>query len=744
MPTCLHLKTIRSPYGKVSTLITEKFLSSNFISITTRHSLRHCLEAFLKHRADVACVVDADGKLEGIVTKYTIYRALLSGASIDSPVTSAVRTRVVSLSRETTITEARKILTENNVAHGIVLDEQQRPVGVLGKADIIRAFLQKTELILNRHTVLIEHLQDAVVSVDAEHRIITYNRAAETLFGMPRKDIIGKTLADTLPELSRDFSLTIEQGSVRESKKIVLKNSTVIGSFIPLREWGTITGAMAVLKDMTSYEQVAKELETTKKLERTLQSALSMSYDGVLITDERGVVTMANAAFLELYGLEYEAVVGRPATDIAPELPIQQVLLRKERIEGEIRELAGKKCIVILHPIIQSGRLEGVIAKLIFHRLDQWKDVFRRLEQLESELTYYRGELNRIAQENPFDQIVSQSSKMNTVKNEAYLAAKGFSTILITGESGTGKELFAEAIHEASGRTGKYIKVNCAAIPSELLEAEFFGYVDGAFTGARKGGKPGKFELAHRGTLFLDEIGDMPLALQAKLLRVLQEQQFERIGDTKTRTVDVRIVAATNKNLRQLVKEGKFREDLYYRINVIQITIPPLRERLDDIPLLCEHFIKKLNQKMNKKVIGITPETLRLLQAHSWPGNVRELENVLERAMHFGSGAWIEPEHLPAEFHTLPFAGPAKEKGTAEDTASPGFSQAASSEPSTEEMVNHRDLLAHVEKQAILEALERAGGNRSLAAQKLGISRTALYKKLKKYNIQGVIHFHSN
>jgi transcriptional regulator with PAS, ATPase and Fis domain len=196
------------------------------------------------------------------------------------------------------------------------------------------------------------------------------------------------------------------------------------------------------------------------------------------------------------------------------------VLAAKERIEGEIRDIAGKKCVITLHPIVQSGRSEGIIAKLIFHRLDQWKDVFRRLEQLESELTYYRGELNRITKENAFDRIVSQNGQMNSVKKEAYLAAKGFSTILICGESGTGKELFAEAIHEASGRTGKFIKVNCAAIPSELLEAEFFGYVEGAFTGARKGGKPGKFELADRGTLFLDEIGDMPPALQAKLLRV--------------------------------------------------------------------------------------------------------------------------------------------------------------------------------------------------------------------------------
>lgn len=715
----------------------HEFSTHHFIAISPQHTIRDCLESFLQNRSDIACVTDEDGFLEGIVTKYSIYRLLLAGHALDDPVAPAIRRQVVSFYQHDSLYHAKDVLLKNHVAHGVVLDREGRVVGVLGKADIIRGFLTNTHFLLNQLTALIENLQDAVVSIDTDYRVMTYNKAAERLFGIPREQVIGQFVQTTFSELYEYFLAALEHATATESRRICLPSATVIGSFIPLQEWDRINGAMAVLKDITSYEKVAKELETTKKLERTLDSALQLSYDGVLITDEHGVITKVNPAFLDIYRTDEDAAVGKPAAVIAPELPIQEVLLNQKPMEGEIREIRGKKCIVTMHPIIRNGKCEGAIAKIIFQKLDQWKDVFRKLEQLESELNYYRSALNRATQRNAFDRIVSNNAKIAEIKREAYLASQGFSTILLTGESGTGKELFAEAIHEESGRPGNFVKINCAAIPAELLESEFFGYAEGAFTGARKGGKPGKFELADRGTLFLDEIGDMPLALQAKLLRVLQGREFERIGDTKTRRVDVRIVAATNKNLQQLVREGKFREDLYYRINVIRIHIPPLRERLDDIPLLCEHFIKKLNQKMNRRVIGITPETLRILQQYHWPGNVRELENVLERAFHFSTGVWIEPKHLPEDLQ--------KEAPLPDVRRKPSHGPSAS-EYRLENLVladSRCDLLAQAEKQLILKALELSAGNRSLAAQRLGISRAALYQKLKKYNIQTEVRFRS-
>jgi transcriptional regulator with PAS, ATPase and Fis domain len=267
---------------------------------------------------------------------------------------------------------------------------------------------------------------------------------------------------------------------------------------------------------------------------------------------------------------------------------------------------------------------------------------------LEKEISYYRGELSLIGG-TPFDldDIITRNEEMGRIKEFALQIAPGFSNVLLLGESGTGKELFARGIHAASNRTGSFIKVNCAAIPEDLWESEFFGYADGAFTGAIRGGKQGKFELANNGTIFLDEIGDMPLSMQVKLLRVLQEREFERVGGTKTIHVNVRILAATNKDLEEMVATKKFREDLFYLLNVIVIQIPSLREHKEDIPLLASSITKKFSHLLGLGQVNISKPALSLLTSHHWPGNVRELENIIERTMSCVNGDILDIEHLP-------------------------------------------------------------------------------------------------
>lgn len=314
------------------------------------------------------------------------------------------------------------------------------------------------------------------------------------------------------------------------------------------------------------------------------------------------------------------------------------------------------------------------------------------------------------------ESIIGNSERMTWLKAISAKAAKGSSTVLIQGESGTGKEVFAQAIHSAGSRChGPFIKINCAALPENLLESELFGYDDGAFSGARKGGKPGKFELASGGTIFLDEIGDMSLSMQAKLLRVLQEKEIDRIGGTKTVKVDVRVIVATNRDLEDMVEKGVFRKDLYYRINIVTLLIPPLRERKEDILLLSKALLDKINSRVQHSVQGIMPDALKLLVEYDWPGNVRELENVLERAVNLlDDEVHIMPEHLPPAFKKMRLF---KEK---------------------EPLDNARQLagiVAETEKQAIYRALETAGGNRSKAAQILGIQRSAFYQKLQKHGI---------
>jgi DNA-binding NtrC family response regulator len=313
-----------------------------------------------------------------------------------------------------------------------------------------------------------------------------------------------------------------------------------------------------------------------------------------------------------------------------------------------------------------------------------------------------------------FENIIGQSSRMQEIYSLVRKVAESESTVLIMGESGTGKELLARAVHFRSPRAEKpFVAVNCAAIPEGLLESELFGHMKGAFTGAVQT-RPGKFELADHGTIFLDEIGDMSPKLQVKVLRVLQDRRFEPVGSNKTREVDIRIIAATNQDLARAVADGRFREDLFYRLNVIPITLPPLRERRDDIPLLIGHFLKKYNRENQREVTGFSPEALELLLNYRWPGNVRELENFVERLVILKGKGQIEAEDLPPNFQRL-------EK--------PRFLEEI---PFPEDGISFKDLVQRFEMELIRRALQQSGGNKNKAARLLQLNRTTLVEKMKR------------
>jgi transcriptional regulator with PAS, ATPase and Fis domain len=707
----------------------EYFTTTDYAELSNKSTIRETLETFLEKRVDIACVIDG-GELIGIVTKYSLYRLLLNHPSLDQPIYPAIKRNIITIQKDMTLYEAKDIMIDGKVSHAVVLTKTNQVFGIMSKSDLIRGIMSEVQNLADRMKSLLEHLQDAVISVDTSLRITTFNRAAKQLFQFDHSTI-GKSIHTVLPTFTNELVHSLATGETIEAKRISLPKSKVIASFVPIWQLSQITGVMIVLKDVTSFESIASELESTKRLKKILDSAIEFAYDGVVITDHAGNITMVNEGFLDLYGFQSnKQIIGKKISKIAPEIPFHKSLDEKKAVKGEVIKIKGKPCILTQSPIIQNHELIGAIYKIIFRQLDVWKDLLVRMEQLENELTYYRGELMKITgKDDPFAHIISLTPGMDKLKKEAYIAAQSFSTVLITGESGTGKELIAEGIHNASGRPGAFIKVNCAAIPQELLESEFFGYADGAFTGARKGGKPGKFELADLGTLFLDEIGDMPLQLQAKLLRVLQEKEFERIGDTKTTHVDVRIIAATNKDLWQLVQEGNFREDLFYRINVIHLHIPPLRDRLDDIPILCKHFIQKMNKKTKKTILDVTPEVIQLFQSFYWPGNIRQLENIIERAFHFCHASYIDVEHLPESFLS-----------TIKLDSSPNITNHKTINPlkwNRQEQINDAD------KKIILEALEKANGNKTKAAEILGISRSTLYEKIKKYQIKEKSRFTS-
>lgn len=698
------------------------FCTKDIIRLTPSNSIKDVLDEFLKSKMDIGCVFHSSGRLEGIISKNAIFRAMISGANIDSSIRPYIRKKIVTIDESDSMSRARDIMLQEKVAHGVVLNKKKEVLGVVSKADIIRGFLNEQEILVSQLSDLIAHLEDAVVSVDSEGTVVTVNLALEKMLGVNKSQILGRKIQHCIPEISADLYFALSTQQIRKLQRIQIGDKSIISSYIPISNNDKNNGAIAVLQDITNLEYYATELEYTKNLQQTLNHALSLSYDAIAIIDKDGYITEANDAFLKLFHANRE-LIGQYWSHNIGELQIDEVLSGK-RIEGDVRMIAGKACIIYQEPLLRSEQIHGAITKIIFRQLDEWKDIIRRLEILENEVTYYKGELKKATlQSNTFDRIISRNKEVEKIKRHAFLSADSVSTVLITGESGTGKELFAEAIHMESKRTGEFVKVNCAAIPSELLESEFFGYSEGAFTGAKKGGKKGKFELADRGTLFLDEIGDMPLSLQAKILRVLQEKSFERIGDVKTQQVDVRIVAATHRNLKQMVLDGTFREDLYYRIDVVSFYIPPLRDRLDDLPLLCDHLIKKLNKKLNKNIYGITPETLIMMENYHWPGNIRQLENVLERAMHMGVERWIEPHHLPDQLtqkSKIKFVSPLEDPESREQHS-----------------------LDDIERQAIIDILRKTNFNRSDAAKQLGISRSGLYKKLKKYQIRTEVQFNS-
>jgi DNA-binding NtrC family response regulator len=347
---------------------------------------------------------------------------------------------------------------------------------------------------------------------------------------------------------------------------------------------------------------------------------------------------------------------------------------------------------------------------LVVSRALEVKRLQREVEELRSELSSrYR-----------FSNIIGTSSRMNSIFQMMAKICRVEGTVLITGESGTGKELVARAIHFNSSRSkNPFVVVNCGAIPKDLIESEFFGHLKGAFTDA-KNEKTGKFELANHGTIFLDEIGDLSPEAQVKLLRALGEKEIVKVGGTKTIPIDVRVIAATNQNLEELVRRGQFREDLYWRLAVLSLQLPPLRERREDIPLLCEYLIKKYNESLNKEIKGVSGEGMELLKGYSWPGNVRELESVLYETMVLNNGLWIDEEDLPARITE-------REAYEPEESADLG--------KTLQEAV--QKLAESVERKMIRRALRETGGNRTQAAKRLGISRKTLFNKMTQYGLHG-------
>lgn len=459
---------------------------------------------------------------------------------------------------------------------------------------------------------------------------------------------------------------------------------------------------------------------------KALMQRIADELEGLIVTDSHGRYIYVNQRWSSLTGYSLEEVKGRYVRDVVRSSRVDEVLKSQKFVSGDavlLNARTGEEVPVYCSytPLFHDGEIEGCLVYMIrkseHASMSLPPNVVTLLEELNRHLLLFQSQPMAA---DPLENIIGNSPEILKMKHEIVCAARSSSTVLIEGETGSGKELVAHAIHELSPRQQhRLVKVNCAAIPSELLESEFFGYVEGAFTGARRNGRAGKFEIANGGSLFLDEINQMPLSLQPKLLRALQEREIERIGSSVTIPIDTRIISATNMPLEHMVEEHRFRSDLYFRLNVIRIRIPPLRERREDIPLLIDYLMKNLNFQLNLQIPGITSETVQRLMEYDWPGNVRELQNVLERAMNL---AWFET--LEWKYFTDYFDHSASLRALRSTSAFPAAPQ-----------ISLRRLTDSTEREILLQTLEECHGNKTMVAQKLGISRTILYKKLHKHSI---------
>ncbi|MFD2762315.1 sigma 54-interacting transcriptional regulator [Lentibacillus juripiscarius] len=574
--------------------------------------------------------------------------------------------------------------------------------------------LERLKLQTNNQELILNNIHDGMIVINGDETVQFANKSAERIVGVSKEQIKGQSIKEVISGSRLPYVMHTRRKEVNQ--KLVLENGKkVITTRIPIiNDDNLLVGAFAVFKDITEVMNLAEENTDLKEIKTMLEAIIHSSDEAISVVDEKGIGIMINPAYTRITGLKESDVIGKPANaDIYEGESMHMKVLQTRRTVRGVRMKVGparKDVMVNVAPVIVDGKIKGSVG--ILHDVSE-------IQSLTSELKRARQIIRNLEAKYTFDDIIGPSSEMKVALEQAKVGAKTPATVLLRGESGTGKELFAHAIHNESDRKhNKFIRVNCAAIAENILESELFGYEEGAFTGAKQGGKKGLFEEANLGSIFLDEIGELSHHMQAKLLRVLQEGEIIRVGSTDPISIDVRVIAATNVNLEKAIMNKTFREDLYYRLNRLPVHIPSLNERIDDLPDLTEHLIQKINQDYGRNVKAIEKEACDYLQRYHWPGNVRELENVIGRAMIYMdmNEEIIKQKHIPEmDIYTA----------------------ASNSQPT--ELPHHdktlKGAIEQYEQRYIRSVLEENNYNKTKTASDLNISIRNLYYKLEKHGI---------
>jgi PAS domain S-box-containing protein len=564
---------------------------------------------------------------------------------------------------------------------------------------------------------VLNSIYNGIVAIDAEGIFIYFNKTAERIFGIPAHDTLCRYILDVLPNTGGKLLECLRTGRLFYGEKLKGETVTLISNINPIVSNGKVTGVVSVFQDISEIEDISKELDLFKNMKNWLDTIIDSSYDGLWICDHQGKVIRINKASERINEVKAEEVVGKNMKDLVGEGLFDksvtlEVLNRKTSVTM-IQQIKGEKRILVTGSPVFNEKGEITFVVTNDRDISELDNLRSQLQETQALARGYISKLSELEMKGvDLSNIIFRSKEMERVIEMALRVAQVDSTILLLGESGVGKGMIAKLIHKHSGRnTGPFMRVDCAGIPDSLIESELFGYEKGAFTGAKPEGKPGFFELANKGTLFLDEIGEIPLSSQSKLLRFLEDHEIIRVGGTELREIDVRIIAATNKNIEEMVSSKLFRKDLYYRLNVVPIYIPPLRERQEDILSLIFHSLEKFNKTYQKKK-SFSPESIEVFCKYDFPGNIRELSNLIERLVVVTENDHIEVKDLPSSvtgdiFKTIPFSF-------------------------LSENVPLRVALERYESLIIEKAIQKYGSQRE-AAKVLKVDQATISRRIKKH-----------
>lgn len=610
-------------------------------TLSPNEKIEDAINTYISYAVNCIPILDNSNYPVGILTNTRVFEAMKKGATLQTKISEVMEAQIQTINESTPLEE----LYEYPIGRLLILDQSGQFSGVVTKIDLIKTVHNKLDLKEGELKAVLESMSNGVISIDLAGNITICNHKLKKKLDIEEK-VIGKNIEEIIPDF--DLKTAIHTKKVITEKKEINGIRFIINKSSIYKDQKAI-GAVAVFQDISQIENLANELKVVKELNSELEAIIDLSYDGIVVTDKEQILRV-NQGFERITGICAKAWVGKKITDfedkILKEKFVERIFERKEPVTV-MHEINGENKIYITgKPVLDE---EQKITRIIFNlrdvtELNNLKEEIKKTKDLNRR---YHSELEELrSKQLEFDNIIAESSEMKEVLQRVKRVSAVEATVLITGDSGVGKGMLAKLIHRLSDREEKpFIEVNCGAIPANLLESELFGYKPGSFTDAKEEGKVGLFEAANNGTLFLDEISELPLELQVKLLKALEEEEIYPIGSTEPVPIDVRILAATNQDLEEMIQAGKFRSDLYYRLNVLPIEIPPLCQRKDDIAPLVYNFLNEFNKKYgtNKQ---ISKKTWDILLSHKWSGNVRELKNTLERLVIMVEGDIILPEHL--------------------------------------------------------------------------------------------------